>query len=263
MPKTIFLRIGEKDKLPLVAFIESLRNFLGILRDFDATISKDQRGSVIWEVVSLKQNSPPVVGISPTPRSGRVVDVSAVVESQVLQNTSLLTSGEEPTKFMSSSVLERLEALAKNTKRYGDSLVFLNGNGHRQESHITEKTLEHVQVLTRVTFSGYGSVIGNLDSITVHNKNEFRIWDETTHRPVTCKFEASQEDSVKDSLRRRVSVVGMIYANSAGVPVRLDVEHLELAEIRTLPTIQEMSGLVSDFTEGKTLKDYLESIGNE
>ena len=50
---------------------------------------------------------------------------------------------------------------------------------------------------------------------------------------------------------------------SPGVPVRLDVEHLEPAEARTLPTIQEMSGLVSDFTEGKTLKDYLESIGNE
>lgn len=50
----------------------------------------------------------------------------------------------------------------------------------------------------------------------------------------------------------------------AGVPVKVDAEQLESAEKTALaPTIQEMSGLVSDFTEGKSLKEYLESIGDE
>lgn len=262
MPQTIFLRIGERDRLPLAAFIESLRDFLGMLRDFDATISKDKRGSVIWEVVSLKQSSPPVVGVSPTPRT-RMSDVSSVVEAQVLQNTDLLTSGQEPNQFMSSSALDRLEALAKKAKRYGPSAVFVNGSGPKQESPITEKTLEHVQRLTHVTFSGYGSIVGGLESITVHKRNEFRVWDETTHKAVTCKFQSSQEDSVKALLRNRVTVSGIIYANSAGVPIRLDAEQLDLAPRKALPTIQEMSGLVGDFTEGKTLKEYLESIGDD
>ena len=263
MPQTIFLRIGERDRLPLVAFIESLRDFLGILRDFDATISKDKRGSVIWEVVSLQQSSPPIVGVSPASRSNRMRDMSAVVEAQVLQNTDLLTSGREPTQFMSSSALDRLEALAQKTKRYGSSAVFVNGSGPKQESHITEKTLEYVQRLTGVTFSGYGSIVGSLESITVHERNEFRVWDETTHKAVTCKFQPSQEDSIKQLLRKRVNVSGTIHANSAGVPVKLDAERLEPAEERARPTIQEMSGLVSDFTEGKTLREYLGSIGDE
>jgi hypothetical protein len=60
MTRTIFLRVGQKDCVSLVGFISSLQNFLGILRDLDSTISRDQRGSVIWEVVSpfqLHKNS--------------------------------------------------------------------------------------------------------------------------------------------------------------------------------------------------------------
>lgn len=68
---------------------------------------------------------------------------------------------------------------------------------------------------------------------------------------------------MKALLRQRVTVSGMIYANSAGAPVKLDAEGLEPAERRALPAIQEMSGLVSDFTEGKTLKEYLEAISDE
>ena len=55
MPRTIFLRVGEKNRVPLAVFINALQDFLGMLRDLDATISKDQRGSVVWEVVSLRQ----------------------------------------------------------------------------------------------------------------------------------------------------------------------------------------------------------------
>jgi hypothetical protein len=263
MSQTIFLRIGERDRIPLAAFIESLRDFLGMLRDLDATISKDTKGSVIWEVVSLQQNSPPIVGVYPTPRSKKVPDVSAVVAAQVLRNTYLLTTGGQPTQFMSSSALDYLEALAGKAKRYGPSAVYVNGSCLKQESPITEKTLEHVQHLTHVTFMGYGSVVGNLESITVHKKNEFRVWDETTHKAVTCKFQPQQEDIVKALLRHRVTVSGMIYANSTGAPIKLDVEGLEATERRALPTIQEMSGLVSDFTEGKTLKEYLEAISDE
>lgn len=55
MSQTIFLRIGQKNRVPLPIFINALKDFLGMLRDLDATISKDSRGSVIWEVVSLRQ----------------------------------------------------------------------------------------------------------------------------------------------------------------------------------------------------------------
>lgn len=55
MARIISFRVGQRDRIPLSHFISSLQSFLGILRDLDATISKDQHGSVVWEVVSLRQ----------------------------------------------------------------------------------------------------------------------------------------------------------------------------------------------------------------
>jgi hypothetical protein len=72
MSRTIYLRVGQKDQIPLDIFISSLSNFLGVLRDLDSTISDNKHGSVIWEVVSLQQNSPPIVGISPVIRSSKI-----------------------------------------------------------------------------------------------------------------------------------------------------------------------------------------------
>jgi hypothetical protein len=262
MPQTIYLQIGQREKLPLGAFIAALKNFLGLLRDLDAAVSQDNRGSVVWEVVSLHQNSPPIVGVSPTPRSHAVQDMSAIVATQILQNTNLLTNGRDPTAYMSSSAMAHLESLAQGTKRLGRSTVMVNGDGPKQETQITEKTFEHVQQLTQVKYSGYGSVTGKLESITVHNKNEFRVWDEATNKAVTCSFNPAQESLIKDLLRQKVIVAGTVHANSAGVPVKLDAEHVEAASA-VLPTIESMSGLVDDLTEGKTLREYLESIGDE
>ena len=46
-------------------------------------------------------------------------------------------------------------------------------------------------------------------------------------------------------------------------PNSIPVVQLQEAPQAILPTIAEMSGLVPDLTEGKTLKEYLEAISNE
>lgn len=261
--RTIFLRIGERDRVALSVFIETLRNFLGMLRDFDATISKDERGSVTWEVVSLKQNSPPIVGVSPHPRRG-ILDQSSLVETQILQSTVEITSTGERTMAMSDAALLRLERLALKTKTIGRHSIFLNGEGQvRQEAEITEVTLKNVQEFTSPKYSSYGSIIGNLEAISVHKSNEFRVWDENTGKAVRCKFAPSQDEEVKALLRKRVIVSGEILANSAGLPISLKLENLTASEKRELPTIAEMRGLIKDFTGGKPLKDYLAEIADE
>lgn len=264
MAGIIFLRIGQKDRIPLSAFISSLQNFLGMLRDLDATISKDQRGSVIWDVVSLQQKSPPVVGVSPTLRSSDIQDFSNVVESQVLENAKLLSAGTEPTSFMSYAALKKLEALASKVKYIGSLNVFLNGDSDKQGSDITERTLSNVQQLTGIKYSGYGSMTGKLEAISVHKGNEFRVWDDQTGKPVRCKYDpAAQEERIKSLLRSRVVVSGMIQSNTIGIPIALEVENIEAAAQPALPTILEMSGSIEGIMEGKPLKEYLEQIGDD
>lgn len=262
-PRSIFLRIGQRDRIPLSALIESLQNFLGMLRDFDATISKNQKGSVVWEVTSLRQNSPPIIGLSPSIRHG-MMDYSSDVEFQILQSTADITSRGERTTLMSDSALTRLEKLARKTKTFGAHSIFLEGDGaHLRETDITERTLKNVQEFTSPKYSSFGSIKGKLEAISVHQGNEFRVWDEVTGKPVRCKFTIEKDDVVKSMLRQRVIVSGEILANSAGMPISLTVSELTTVSGRNLPTIDEMRGLIKDFTGGKPLSEYLEEISDE
>jgi hypothetical protein len=264
MKRVIFLRIGQRDRVPLAYFINSLRNFLGILRDLDATISKDKLGSVIWEVVSLRQDSPPVVGVSPSLRSSEIQDFSHVVESEILENADLLSAGSQPTRYMSYAALQKLEGLAKYAKTLGPLNVSVDGEGKKRQSDITEKTLSNVQELTGIKYCGYGSVTGKLEAIFVHNANEFRVWDDQTGKPVRCKYDPqTQEEQIKSLLRSRVVVSGTIQSNTAGIPIALEVEEIESAKSEPAPTILQMSGSIKGITEGKTLKQYLEQISDD
>lgn len=262
MPRLIFLRVGTKDRVPLSDFIDSLRNFLGMLRDYDATLSEDVHGSVVWEVVQLSQNSPPLIGVSPRPKLGKL-DHSEAVGKRIIANTTEITSTGKRDLLMSDAVLHRLERLAAKTTALGDYSIFSNGTGPKYETEISERTLRNVQEFTSPKYSSFGTITGNLDAITVHNSNEFRVWDDKTNKPVRCRFGVEQEAEVKNLLRHRVTVFGEILSNSAGQPLSLKLSRLVDSEIKVPPTIAQMRGLVKDFTGGKPLKDYLEELSDE
>jgi len=258
MPRTIFIQLGIRDKITLHELIESLKNFLGVLRDLDAAISKDMRGTVTWEVVTLEKKSPALIGIAGIPKKA-VFDVSEAVEQEFISGVRSLTIGPQRGEHYSDSALTRVGRLAKTSKKVGTIRVYTDTE---KESLISESTLSHVQQLIGVKYVIIGSVVGDLDAITVHKANEFRIWDENTGKPVRCFFSSDQEDMVKDLLRRRVLVRGDLSVNNLGQPISIQVETIDQAT-ETLPTISQMSGLISDFTGGKSLAEYMRDIDEE
>lgn len=265
MPQPIFFRVGNSDRITLPAFIARLRSFLGLLQDFDSALSDDPRGSVRWEVTVLRKSSPPVVGVNPVPRRVDIPDWSDAINEQVLTNIRMLSKSTERTSRMPDSALTKIKRLASNVKHLGPSAVYVGDNGHaKKEELITEATLFNVKELTDPKFTAYGSVVGRLESLSVHSGHEFRVWDKNTGRPVRCKFAPERIAQVKDWLPATVIVSGIVNANSAGVPISVDLEELELfAESQRLPTIEDMSGLIDDFTGGRTLKEYLEDMADE
>lgn len=265
MPQPIFFRVGTSDHITLSAFISRLRNFLGILQDFDSALSDDPRGSIKWEISVLRKSSPPLVGVIPVPRRVDIPDWSDAINEQVLTNIHMLSRSTERTPRMPDSALSKIKRLAGNVRQLGPSSVFLGENGQpKREELITATTLKNVKELTDPKYEAYGSVIGRLESLSVHKGHEFRVWDKNTGKPVRCQFSPERIVQVKSLLPATVIISGIVHSNSAGLPISVDLEDLEMyEEMGTLPTIQEMSGLIEDFTGGRTLKEYLEDMADE
>jgi hypothetical protein len=270
MAETIYLRVGTSDEIALHVFIEALQNFMYALKDLDATLTKNTSGSLVWNVVKLEKNSPPIIGVAPHQkpsyeRAGHP-DLSKRVEEEFIVNARTLAISGERSEYLSDAALKRLENLAKKTPSIGPMAVYTSANGStppKDATEITPQTLENVKRLTSVKYSAFGSIRGSLDEISVHKNHEFRVWDERTHKPVTCKFSPEEIERVKELLGARVTVVGTLTSNSAGNPISIMAEEVLPTPKRQLPTIQEMSGLVHDFTNGKTLKEYMEELSDE
>ena len=77
--------------------------------------------------------------------------------------------------------------------------------------------------------------------------------EQVNYKAVLADLEAQ-----KAQIESAIAAIKMIAAQRAGVPIAMDLEDLSPYEERELPTIQQMSGLVKDFTGGQTLKEFLE-----
>lgn len=262
MSDTIFLRVGTENRITLKDFVDSLANFLSVLKNLDSAVSRRMYGSADWEVVRLEKNSAPLVGVQPFTRQG-AEDVSFVVENQLIENAHLLTKSER-TEFMSDKALYSFGKLAEKTKKLGPMEVFINGTGTiKAKADISENTFQGIQQLTTAKYYDFGTIQGSLDSISVHRAHEFRIWNDENKKSVLCRFNESDLEKVKLLLKSRVMVTGNIESNAAGIPIAISVEDLEPAATIEVPTIDEMTGLVPNITEGLSLKEYMERLSNE
>jgi hypothetical protein len=264
MSKTIYLRVGDSDRIGLRDFVVSLKGFLRLLRDFDSTVSGKEYGTQRWDVTSVSKNSPIVVGVTPVTKP-RMVDLSDVIETELLESSNALTSRKERTERMSDSALIGIGQLARVSKRLGPSAIYIAANGRpKQESLITAATMQAVNELTGVQYQAFGTISGRLEAITVHGRSEFRVWDDATGKVVRCKYPTDLEHKILRLLRSAVYVTGMISSNIAGYPISVVVDELaEKLPLSAPANIRQMAGFIKDYTGGRRLKDYLKETADE
>jgi hypothetical protein len=249
---------GKNDRIPAGIFIRSLSNFLDLIKDVDSFVSRQSKGSVRWEVVSLQKNSPALVEFAGTSRI-KAMDYSQAIQDSVLDGIEQLNERPEQPHFYSYAALRKVGRMAEQSKHLNWINVF---TGSRR-SFLNSRVFSNVEYIISAGSKSLGSVRGSLDAITVHAGHEFRIWSLKTKRPITCRFKKEMLPQVVNHLKQQVEVFGELHRNQKGEPILMYVEgFLPLEPVRVSPSVEEMCGLVSDLYGGRSLKDYLEELRN-
>jgi hypothetical protein len=256
------MRIGEYDRPDVEDFFTGFQSFLGLLKDIDAAIAEKKSGNLHWRVTTLKKEPMPIVGVTPYVLR-KAEDISHRVEKAVFGNLASLNERGEWSRSLPDAALGRVEKIAKMTPKIGSSVIYIDTHApvQTQSASISRQTLTQLEIIREPKSSAYGTIYGELGSICIRNANEYRVWEEESGRPVVCGFKVQEEQVIKDLLRSQVEVAGTIQYNSNGAPISVrNIENITRRDQEAVPTIEEMVGLVPNFTGGLSLKEFLEDM---
>jgi hypothetical protein len=249
---------GKNDRISATVFGRSFNSFLDLLKDVDSMVSHKSRGTVRWELATLKKESPALIEVVGLSRI-QEMDYSQAIQDSVLDGLDQLIERPEQPKFYSYSGLLQAQRMAEQARHLKWMSVF---TGVRR-TVLDERIFTHVEYLTASGSKSLGSIRGSLDAIIVHRGHEFRVWSPKWKRPIVCRFDKSMLSEVTAHLKQEVEVIGELNRNPEGEPVVMNVEEfLPLEPTTTSPRIEDMRGLLSDIYGGKSLGTYLDELRN-
>lgn len=263
MAEPIFIKVaGHQSILTPKTLVDAIKYFWEFLRYLDYAISGDPRGTVYWQIDHLSKGSPANISFR---GQSRLVekDFISEIETECIDGVNTINELGETKSSYSEAAINRVLKLAKlhTIKEPRDRVdeIKISTNGRLADVGIITG-----QRITELRFARYyseGSVVGNLDSITVHHGHEFRVWEEISGRPVACRFSGEKLEEIKKALGKRVLVFGQVQANDKGQVTSINIEGIEsYPDESELPTIEEMSGSISNITGGLPLGEYIEEI---
>ncbi len=231
---------GKNNRISASVFARSLNNFLDLLKDVDSFISKQAKGTVRWDLISLRKNSPAEVELAGVSKI-KEMDYTQAIQESVLDGLEQLTQRPEQPQFYSFSALRKAQRMAQQSKYLNWITVFA---GDRR-AVLTDRVSANVDYLIATGSKSLGSVRGSLDAISVHAGNEFRVWTPKWKRPIVCHFDRSMLPDVKAHLQQHVEVIGELHRNQKGEPVIMKVEQfVPLEPVGTLPRVEDMRGML-------------------
>jgi hypothetical protein len=238
-------------------FSKSIASFVDLINDVDSAISQNSRGSIRWDLRTLRKASPAIVEFAPVSRS-KGKDYTDAVQMSILSGLDKLSERPEQPEHYSYSALEKTRVIAEQAQK----LKALSIYSETHECFVDQRVFNNVGYLIDSGTVSLGSVRGNLEAITVHDGYEFRIWPPETKRPVTCRFRKSILPEVGRNLKREVEVFGDIHRNSAGDPFLVIVHEFTAIRRIAFAPIMELSGLLRDMYSDVSLEKYMDELRN-
>jgi len=246
-------------------FNSAIQHALYLLTEFDAGISQKRRGSLAWYIARLGSDSSQLTvsfisHLKPTKQKRQIPpDIAPRVTTSFLSGVEDIEERCKTPPYLSELGMERAGELSDLLSRNGAAAFRFSSEDRAVE--ITPKTSENVHKLLPTKRTAIGSVEGRLEGINMHKHFRGVLYHAITHKAITCLFDETQFDLVKNALGQHVVVFGELQKNINGDTVRIARPSLEIIEGRNrfrLPDVGELGK--PDFEDIDSTKEYMELI---
>ena len=222
-----FAIVADNGKVTLDALHGSVERVRKLVHDVDGVVT--QRRSRVhraWYITDFHSSSPT---ITITPASDGTDSGERAARAVVTGIAWVNTPGQRtPPPHFSERELEDLRSLRQLRGRGVSRIDFECGQKAAQV--LPSRVEEQVDRILRAGDTEYGSLEGELDAVNLHGHPTLTIWESITGLAVRCSFPQDYEATVRQLLRKRVRIGGLIHYFADGRPRRItefnDIEDL-------------------------------------
>jgi hypothetical protein len=230
---------------PLSKIIQAQQAFLDMGREVARSVAGTTRDPVVFSVVRASESSLDLhMTPAPVPSIATMDTARSVARAINMGVATLQREAVRPPHF-TDRALEKARDLAALV---GDEMPKIGVRNGAGETDITKALATHVDtILNRATLTVIGTVEGRLESVTVHDRRTFSVYDLLTGERIECSFgHRILLATILGAMERRVRVHGAIRYRDTGEIVGMLAETLQpLPGDDTLPSARDVFGILS------------------
>lgn len=248
---------GKDADIDVRAFLSVVKNAVSILTDLDHDNGDD---ALRWVVIEASKQSPLKMRMAGVERGGGSTKRGVV--ATFLTGLRALESGERRPPEFTDSMMDRALYMVRPLNNNVASVVFSDED--TEPVSITQHVAANVSRFRLPdTYVEYGELEGALDQISAHaTPYEFCIFDPLTDRPIPCSFDTEDFENVRDALKARIRVNGLItYKRSTDTPKSVTVDDwMILPKDGELVSIEQLHAASISLTHGRKSEEVIAEL---
>jgi hypothetical protein len=226
-------------------FVLLAEQLSGLLEELDRNRSGQR--SVRWLITGLELGSA-VVQVTGEPLAGQIADAGPQIVNDAVEILEAARTGRRPETLRGRS-WDYVDGIATILRRQ-DVRIEVSAEERRVQLGPNIQVEEPLVALPEPEVA-IGSLEGTLETVYLHDRPHFEVWDVLYNARVPCDFGRELLDKVRAGLGERVRVQGQIAFDRDGRPERMpEVVDLQVLSDRPRPRPAELRGLVPDMTGG-------------
>ena len=256
--------VGDLDAQRVLRDLNHLVTLLGLLEDAQLRKDRQPASRSTWGFSALGLGSVDAVIAALEPRGGASFEVLDHLPELFVAGFADVESAARVPEGWSTHALREAELA---TRRLGTDaaramVLTLLVDGQQQRTvEVTHRASTNARTAMKARFNSLGSVIGTLDSVSVHRRKRAGLWTTRGGRRVEVAFEAEQLDDVASLLGQHIEVWGRLSRNADDQVLSVQARRFErLRRPEEGRRLSELRGIAPNLTGGVRVDQYLERL---